>query len=63
MKKKTEKTLLERTRLALSNSPESISTIAENSGIGFHWLGKFSQGIPPNPGIINVEKLHNYLSK
>jgi len=36
--------------------------LAENSGVGYEWLCKFSRGVIKNPTVDNISKLQNYFS-
>ena len=41
---------------------QSIRQIAEGADLNYHWLGKFAQHTFPDPGVVKVQKLHEYLS-
>lgn len=60
-------TLRDRTLHALrqhmDSSREPLKHIAEQSGVGFHWLKTFSLGTIPNPTVENIERLYFYLTK
>ena len=53
--------LLTRTRELLKNRTKSLRAISEESGINYHWLGKFQQGAFDDPGVKKVEQLHDFL--
>lgn len=55
-------TLLETTLRLIRESDEPLADIADGSGVGFDWLGKFRGGRIPNPGVLHVQNLHDYLS-
>lgn len=54
--------LLSTTKTLLAQSPETQRIIAANSGVGYQWLAKFSQGRISDPGVSKVQQLHDYLS-
>lgn len=54
--------LLDRTRNLLGKTPEKLTHIAKNSGLGYEWLKKFKMDAIPNPGVRNVQQLHDYLA-
>lgn len=47
----------------LLNDERTLFVIASESGVGFHWLGKFKQNKYEDPGVSKVQKLYRYLSK
>lgn len=53
-----------RTLALLKERPKSVylKDIAEASGVTLKWLEAFHAGRILNPGVINLEKLYNYLS-
>lgn len=54
--------LLDRTQ-ALVSSLKQIMTlreIADGAGVSSHWLEKFANGKIPNPGIVHVQKVHDF---
>lgn len=55
--------LLKTTTELLNNDPRTIRQIADESGVNFHWLGKFKQGAFTNPGVVTVERLYTYLTR
>ena len=63
--------LLAQTKLKLASahaeSGDSRSrfmrSVAQQSGVGYEWLMKFSAGRIGDPGVVRVQKLHDYLSK
>ena len=50
------------TKRLLMSSKESIPKMAKNAGVNKHWLAKFKQGKYPNPGVLHVQRLHDYLA-
>jgi hypothetical protein len=55
-------TLLEKTLQLLADSPESLNAIAAGSNVGYEWLKKLAEGSIPNPGVIRVQSVHDYLA-
>ncbi len=55
--------LLDKTKVLLSVSKEPRREIAKNADVGFEWLRKFQAGEIDNPGVVNVQKLHDYLER
>ena len=62
----TTGSLLERTMDLLAESladpTNSVSDVAAASGVGYEWLKKLKEGSIPNPGVIRVQALHDYLA-
>lgn len=58
-----EPTLLQRTIDLYSNAPRSLKakTIAEATGLSEAWLSRFGRGMIANPGVVQVQILHDYL--
>lgn len=50
-----------RTIKLLQDCPRPLLTIAEDTGIGYHWLRKFKAGRFQNPGVNSVQALYEYL--
>lgn len=40
----------------------SYRQIAEGAGVEREWLSKLAQGVIPNPGVVNVQKVHDFLA-
>jgi len=59
----SESNLLNKTRKLLADATDPLSEIAEASGVGLEWLRKFRADSIPNPGVIRVQQLHDYLEK
>jgi hypothetical protein len=53
--------LLPRTRVLLANCDRPLIEIAKGAKVGFEWLRKFKADLIPNPGVNNVQALHDYL--
>lgn len=58
----TEFDLLAETRRLLRGHGETLADVARNAEVGEHWLRKFSQGKPEDPGVLKVQQLYRYLS-
>ena len=43
------------------NNNHTVSSIAESTGLNYHWLSKFYQDRCKNPGVNTVMKLNRYL--
>ena len=54
---------LEETERLLASRPRdmSLADIAKATGLSAAWLSQFSRGVSPNPGILQVWKLREYL--
>ena len=52
--------LLDETYRLLGEAREhmTLRQIADESGVNFHWLGKFAQRAYPEPSVVKVQKLH-----
>jgi len=37
--------------------------IAEGSNVSYSWLSKFANGHIPNPGLVTLRELHQFLTK
>jgi len=59
----TKDDLLETTFNLLVNDNRSLSVIADESGVNYHWLGKFKQEKYDNPGVKTIQKLYTFLIK
>ncbi len=59
-----ETPLLERTKFLLEHAPRSLKAkdIAKASGLSEAWLSRFAHGKIPNPGIVQIQALHDYLA-
>ena len=55
--------LLDKTKVLLSVSKEPRREIAKNADVGFEWLKKFQAGEIENPGVVSIQKLHDYLER
>jgi hypothetical protein len=53
--------LLKQTRKLLAEATDPLQEIANDSGVGIEWLKKFRADLIPNPGVIRVQKLYDYL--
>ena len=53
--------LFAETRRLLDSCKLSRKEISTESGVGFEWLNKFAQDQIPNPGVIHVQKLYDFL--
>lgn len=42
-------------------SNSSLRQVADDSGLNYNWLLKVRQGVIKNPGILQVERLYEYL--
>ena len=63
MKKRTKRfNLLAETYRLLDASNESITGIARDADINYHWLVKFNRRHHRNPGVVSVQELYDYLS-
>ena len=56
------KTMLQDTLDMLHDTDLPRRIIAAESGLGLEWLHKLAQGRIPDPGIIRIQRLHDYLS-
>lgn len=56
-------TLLEETRARLDALPRgtTLTEVHKGCGVSIAWLSRFASGKMPNPGVIQVEKLCEYL--
>jgi transcriptional regulator with XRE-family HTH domain len=56
-------TLLEETRDRLARLPKgtTLVEVGEGCGVSVAWLSRLNRGLMPNPGVIQVEKLCEYL--
>jgi predicted transcriptional regulator len=56
--------LLERTRAMLEATPRSLKAkdIAKATGLSEAWLSRFHAGKIPNPGVVQVQTLYDYLA-
>lgn len=57
--------LLDHTYRLLADRREhmTLREIADGSGLGYDWLSKFANRAIPNPGVINVQTLHDFLAR
>ena len=53
--------LLPKTRQLLADCDQTLTAIAKGAGVGVEWLKKFKADLIPNPGVNNVQALHDYL--
>lgn len=58
------KSLLDRTRHLVETAPRSVTftDMAKASGVSVAWVSRFASGRIPNPGIVHVQALHDYLA-
>lgn len=58
-------TLFETTMALLNARPRTLtlSTIAQDSGVGHEWLSKLSQGKMADPSVHKVQRVHDYLAR
>lgn len=56
-----ENDILEQTYQLLEADPRTIGEIAEQSGLNYHWLGKFKQRKFSDPGFKKISTLHAFL--
>ena len=56
-----EQTLLQKTTELLLRDKRNLMQISKISGLGYFWLRQFKYGKITNPGINNVQKLHDAL--
>jgi hypothetical protein len=56
--------LLERTQVLLkrAHARDSLREIADAGSVPYDWLKRFANGDIPNPGIKNLQALHDYLN-
>jgi hypothetical protein len=54
--------LLDDTKRLLEAREDTFKVLAAETGLGFEWLSKLSQGRIPNPGVRKVQCLYDYLS-
>lgn len=56
--------LLERTLHLVRNAPRSLSyaEMARQIEASPAWVQQFAKGAIPNPGVITVQRLHDYLA-
>jgi len=57
----TKDDLLTVTHGLLVNDSRSLSVIADESGLNYHWLGKFKQEKYEDPGVKKIQKLYSFL--
>jgi len=55
--------MYEKTLKLLRDSDLSISEIARQAGINYHWLSSFHQERGGDPGVQRTQKLYNFLVK
>lgn len=58
-----DRTLLETTKELLLRDKRNLMQISKISGLGYFWLRQFKYGQIGNPGINNVQRLHDALLK
>lgn len=66
MKKRLKKpTLAEKTLDLVQNRPRSVTLadLAKRVRVSVSWMGKFAQGLIPNPGVNTVQKIYDALSE
>lgn len=57
----TQSELLNRTRKLAGESKMTHEQLANATGLNKWWMAKFRQGAINNPGILTVQKLHDWL--
>lgn len=55
--------LLENTYKLIAESPLTQKQIAAGAGVNYWWFIKFAQKNLPNPGIKQVQQVHDFLSE
>jgi len=66
MKAKAQPSLLDTTLRLLKADKRPLMEIATSSGLGhnaYFWLRNLKQGAIKNPGVRQIEILHNFLTK
>jgi hypothetical protein len=53
--------LLPKTYALLAKCDQPLNEIAKGADVGLEWLKKFRAHLIPNPGVNNVQALHDYL--
>ena len=43
-------------------SQTTLREIAQGAAVNYHWLAKFAQRAYPEPSVVKVQRLHEYLS-
>ncbi len=56
-------TLFEDTLKLLRKDTRSLMKIAKESGLEYFWLHKIRSGVTLNPGVLQVQKLHDFLTR
>lgn len=55
--------LLDTTHELLKQSKEPVTKIAEGAKVNSRWLRYFINGRYDDPGVLKVQRIHNYLKK
>lgn len=58
-----ETNLDEQVKLLLEQRRGDWHGIATGSNVSYSWLSKFANGRIPNPGLVTLRELHQYLTK
>lgn len=53
--------ILDKTIDLLENCDLGLPEISNMSGLGYEWLKRFKRGEIPNPGVRNIQQLHDFL--
>lgn len=59
----SKSSLLDATLTLLCRSELPLETIAHKIGVRYDWLVRVKSGRTPNPGVIRVQALYEFLSK
>lgn len=55
--------LLPETKRLLRETEEPLNDVARGAGVGRRWLYMLTKNEIPNPGVIAVQKVHDYLAR
>lgn len=58
-----EMPILNKTIDLLENCDLGLPEIANMSGVQYEWLKRFRRGEIPNPGVKNIQLLHDFLAQ
>lgn len=59
----TSKPLLQQTLELLAACRKKPKDLAKAAGVRYAWLMKLRAGDIPNPGVVGIQKLHDYLAQ
>lgn len=64
MQNAREITLLERTKALVEGAPKSVTytVMANEIGVSVGWVSRLMAGKIPNPGVVHIQALHDYLA-